>query len=231
MTQKYIIPVNYKSGKYSLSELPSDHTDALVLYLQEMEVLTYFTPDSKKEVTLYGITEDILKNSLSAYYDNEGQLEYIKIIQDDKEKLVYINLPDTAAAKNKILNFSKHNADLISEKILNRREKIARIFIERYYDGDTVDIAAKIGTANDMKNILEEYGDMSAANNSGDYPLANRIECDSDTLGIILSCSPSENRYELLDLAVNTIADCIKERVLKSIEKTDDFKFITEDYD
>ncbi|MBR1736845.1 MAG: hypothetical protein IJ736_07495 [Firmicutes bacterium] len=232
MLQKYNIPLNYKSGKYGLGELSSVSKDSLVLFLKETGVLTYSTPNYKTEVRLYCITENMLKESLAVNYNNEGQLKYIKIIQENGEKLVYINLIDNNSAKNEIFNFCEYNANLISEKLLTYKEKIARIFIERFYDGEAVDISARIGTVDDMNTILEKYdGDLDAVDNSGDYPLDNRIECDNDTLGVILMCSPPEHSDDLFDFAVANITNRIKSRVLELIDKSDDFKFISEEYD
>ncbi|MBR1443182.1 MAG: hypothetical protein IJ583_06575 [Firmicutes bacterium] len=231
MIKKYIIPSNYKCGIYSLGELPNDKDDSIIFYLEEMEVLTYFTPNYKTEVSFYSVTEDMLEDTLTAAYNDSGQLEYIKMRMDNEEKLLYINLTDIDDAKNKILDFCNDNANILSEKILRGKEKYARLFIECYYDGDAVNIAAKTGTEKEMKEIIEEYGDESSADNSGDYPFKNRIECDNETLRIILLCAPPDARYELYKFAVATISGYIKEHILDMIDKTDDFDFICEEYD
>ena len=232
MIQEFYIPLHYESGKYCLKELLSTCKDILVLSLDESGVLTYLVPEYKTKVRLYGITEDMLNDSLFIMYNDKRQLEYIKLIKDNKEKLIYIHIIDIKTAYNKVLIFSELNAKVISESIMNCKEKIARLFIECFYDGEAVDLAAKIGTLDDMRNVSNNYGnDYDTINNSGNYPLEKRIECDNDTLGVILMCSPPASGSELFQLAVTTFSNCIKDRVLELIDKTENFKFIVEEYD
>ena len=232
MKQEFYIPLNYESGKYCLKELLSTCKDILVLSLNESGVLTYLVPEYKTQVRLYGITDDMLNDSLFVMYNDKRQLEYIKLIQNNKEKLVYIHIVDKNAEYNKISIFSELNTKVISENIMNCKEKIARLFIECFYDGEAVDLAAKIGTLDDMRNVSNNYGkDFDTINNSGNYPLEKRIECDNDTLGVILMCSPPESSDELFQFAVTTFSYCIKDHVLELIDKTEDFKFIVEEYD
>ena len=232
MKQEYKIPLNYKSGTYNFKELSSNDEDTIILFLERTGVLTYFVPENETEIRLYNISENMIKNHLFATYGDNGKLKEMKIIQDDIEKLVFIYFSDHDKIKDIILNFSHCNADMISQKILRFNKKIARLFIEYFYDGEAVDIAAKIGTVDYMQKILSEYNNgLNAVNNSGNYPHANRIECDNHTLGIMLMCMPDDIRYDMFKLAVSEITCQIQRRVLNFIDKSENFKFISEEYD
>ena len=230
--QKYKIPFNYKKGTYHFAELLSVNKNNLVLSLEETGVLTYFISEYETETIIYDISEDMIKNHLLVTYDDNGKWEQIKIIQNDIEKLVFICLTDSEKIKNTILGFSCRNADIISNKILSYNEKIARLFMEYFYDGETADIAVKIGTVNNMQKILSSYSDEPySIDNSEDYPLSSRIECENNTLCVILMCMPQNFRYDMFKLAVFTITNLIKERVLNLIDKSENFKFTFEEYD
>lgn len=231
MATEYKIPLTFKSGKYGLSELSSDSTEALTLSLGDFDVLSYHTPEQGIEVQLYStagfmMTEQVIKDGLSAVYDDDGQLNYVVLAQGDAVRLVFISYRDDAAAKREVLGFAEKNADMISEQLLRRKEKAARLFIEYYKDTEGFDFAVKFATAADKQAVIDSYGE-DAADGSGNYPSGNRIECDKKTFQIMLLCAPCE----LMDMAIATMIEGIKMRVIDKLDKTDDFRFIVEDYD
>lgn len=109
---------------------------------------------------------------------------------------------------------------------------LTRIFIEKFYDGEAVDIAAKTATAEEVQAVIDEYdGEIAAADNSGNFPLENRIGLACETLGVMLMCADGLLRNRLFDKAVETFAERVRSRVLKKGEFTEDFRFIVEEYD
>lgn len=230
MENIYRIPLKFSTGKYSLTELASADRDFLEMTLDKYGILTYSVPKCGTEVRIYSVEPEVLKNTMKAQYDNSGNLEYVDFRRNNRRELIYIRL-DEESAKTTIYQFAMFQADSISEKIINRREKISRIFVEYYYDA-TVDFAVKPCSVEDFRQLAESCGNcMNVLDNSGDYPHENRIECDRDTLTVMLLCAPNSLGTGLFYFAVYLMTEKIKENVLDKIEKTEDFKFISEEYD
>lgn len=235
MKNVYNIPLQYKSGKFYLSDITElSDEDVLIISHDSYDILSYNVPQYGTDVRLYSITKESIENTLSVIYNENGNLENIEITCGNKTKLVYIHFADNETAKETVQQFANFYADKISNKIINYKEKIARLFIEYFYDGVAVDFAAKIGTVSDMQTVIEKYkGNSDTANNSGNYPYENRIASDSDTetLGILLLNADTNFRNELFNFAVREMTGLIKKRVLNIIDKADNFKFISEEYD
>lgn len=239
MADKYKIPLHFKKGKFNLKDLSQNDDNSIVLSLGQYDILSYLVPEYETEVRIYSVNEQDVKETLSAVYDDNGQLENIKFCHNGKTKLVYIHFNDDEDAKEKIWNFSKFNADKISDEIIKCKEKTARLFIEYFYDGVAVDFAAKVGTVADKQAVIDSLSekakqrglDKTVIDNCGDYPHKNRIVCDTDTFGIMLLCANPDINSELFGFAVSVMTNHIKERVLDIIDKSDDFKFIVQEYD
>ncbi len=238
MAIEYKIPLQFPEGKYGLGDLPQDAADVLTLSLGEFEILSYPTPKDGTEVRIYSsigfrITEQMIRDGLSATYSNDGMLKYVKLTQGDTVRLVYIGYRDPEDAKAEILHFSEQNAEIISHKLLKSNKKAARIFIE-YYRGESVDFAVKIADEADVQAVLHSTGNCTKQpdiNESGNYSSEDRITCDCHTLDIMLLCAPNSCGNELMDLAIDTMIAGIKVCVMDQLDKTDDFQFIVAEYD
>lgn len=239
MATEYKIPLKFKSGKYNITELLADSENVLILSLGEFGVLSYSVPEYETEVRLYDITEQIIENTLFATYDDCRVLKYLEFIKDDEKRLVYINFTDNEVAKEKIIDFAEQSADIISNELIKCKDKVARLFIEYFCDGESVDFAAKIGTAADKQAAIDSLSERakqrglekSVIDNSGNYPHKNRVECDNHTFGIMLLCAMPCQYSELFDLAVDIMTKLIKNSVIDTLDKSDDFKFIVSEYD
>lgn len=230
MENIYRIPLKFSTGKYNLTELASTDRDFLEMNLDKYGILTYSVPKCGTEVRIYSVEPEVLKNTMKAQYDNSGNLEYVDFKRNNRRELIYIRF-DEESAKMTIYQFAMFQADMISEKIIHRREKMSRIFIEYFYDG-SVDFAVKPCSVEDFRQLADSCGNrIDILDNSGAYPHENRIECDRDTLSIMLLCTPESLSTELFYFAVYVMTEKIKANVLDKIEKTDDFKFISEEYD
>jgi hypothetical protein len=67
--------------------------------------------------------------------------------------------------------------------------------------------------------------------NSGDFPIENRLALESEALGVMLMCADGLLRNRLFEKAVETFAERVKSKVLKKSKTTEDFQFIVEEYD
>ncbi len=119
---------------------------------------------------------------------------------------------------------------MISKEIIGKKQTLSRLFIEYFYDGEAVDIAAETATAEETQAVIDYYkGDITAADNYGNFN--NRIPIDLEALGVMLMCTNGDFRSMLFYKAVETFEERLKNRVLDKIGKTEDFKFISEEYD
>ncbi len=227
MEKDYRIPLKFKAGKYSLSELTEDD-EAIALHLGEYDIFSYYTPKDGKEVILYNIDEKTIESGLYAAYDDEGRLKYIQLTKNGEFKLVYIAFESNEEAKMTLFDFAEKSAEYISQQLLRVKEKVARIFVEYYYDGQAFEYRAKYGTLSDMKAVAGKDWDID---NCGDYPEQNRAECDVDTLKVMLLCTPVKIIGDMLELVIDTMTERIKANVIDRLDKTEDFRFIAVAYD
>ncbi len=229
MKENYKVPLKHKEGTYKIEEIGNFSGEFIDIEYIGCDIFRYIVPKYDKEVRIYGVKEN---HVFTATYDGDGIIKHIELKREKRTELVYINFKDNEHAKENIWQYSCFWGDRISEKILEYKGKVSRLFIEYFYDGDAVDFAAKIGTPKDVQNIFAQYGDGSdAIDNSGDYPFENRIEADNDTLRILLLCTDNDFDCELCGFSVYVMTERIKENVLDKLDKTDDFKFIAEEYD
>lgn len=233
MSENYNIPLHYKKGVFGVNELKSaSEEECILLSLGEYDVLSY--PLYGRENRIYSVTKDAANNTMQAAYDDKGNIRRIDVETDGKRRLVFINFCDAEAAKQELSDFMQLSARrMCSETIAaSKKEKFARLFIERFYDGEAADIAIRPGSEKYAKYILESSGgNAEDLDFSGEYPIIDRIECDINMLGTLLCCARPEVRNDLFNFAVDILRKKIEEDVLDVIEKTDDFKFIVDEYD
>lgn len=239
----YDIPMQFKSGEFKLEKIPTarefdeeNHyeTDGMLCleYDEESRILDYNEPKSYDTVSIYSVPENAVKDTLKAVYDGNGELERIKLADKDKTRLVYIRYVNMKASHDSVYDFIKKQSKKIAKAIMKREEKLARIFIESFYDGDAVDIAVKTATPAEMQAVIDENdGDTECADYSGDYPVESRIEIDRETLRVMLLCSHEDYRDTLFSVSAVNVKEYIEKHVLDNIDKTEDFKFICEAYD
>lgn len=237
----YDIPMQFKSGEFKLEEIPTaqefdeenhyESDEMLCLeYDEENHVLDYNEPKSYDTVSIYSVPENAVKDTLTVVYDGSGVLERIELADKDKTRLVYIRFVNMKASHDGVYEFIKKQRKKLAKAIMKREEKLARIFIESFYDGDAVDIAVKTATPEEMQAIIDKYGEDSG-NYSGNFPVENRIEIDLDTFRVMLLCSHEDYRDTLFAVSVVNIKEYIEKHVLDNIDKSEDFKFICEEYD
>jgi hypothetical protein len=140
----------------------------------------------------------------------------------------------------------------LAEKVLRRMEKgrARRLFAEYYFDANNLDYHVIYASEQEVQAVWEdfvrEYGAdyvdkrnggwniYDHIDNSGEYSHDDEdMEMDDDgckRIALVLSCVPGEWCDECFDLAIETLDGCMKE-IIPQLDRTDDFKFISEMYD
>lgn len=233
MTQTYDIPIRFKEGAYGIGDFEKGTDGAIRLNYEKFgDIVSYNVSDSRYGgvITMYGITQKEIEETLKAVYSDNGDLEHITVNVRNKDLLLYIRFENAQDAKKKIESFAIENADNITEKLCMCKETISRLFIEYFNDGECIDFHAKIGTADQKAALEKKYpGVCSIIDSCGDYPGEN-IKGDNDRLKIMIRCADSEE-MDFFQFAVALMTERIKEKALKSINISNDFKFICAEYD
>lgn len=230
----YKIPLKFKAGEFKFGELNIENENkSLDLdYDTEYQMLTYNVPMYENEVRIYTVPRGLMPDGLIAVYNENGELDKIELAEAERMRLIYLRFNNIKASKRGVLKFVKEQADKMCAGIIGRKQKLARLFFGRFYDGEAVEIAVKTATEEEMKTVIDEYGgNLDTADNSGDYPVKNMISLDDEPLGVMLMCTNGDFRSMLFDMAAEAVEERIKSRVLNKIDKTDDFKFISEEWD
>lgn len=228
------IPLHFKAGNFKFSELHSDkEEESLVLnYDDEYQLITYNVPMYENEARIYSAPRASMPGSLTSVYDDSGQLAKVELVEAERTRLIYVHFKNINASKKDVLKFAKEQADQMCAGIIDRKQKLARLFFGKFYDGEAVKIAVKTGTAEEMKAVIDEYDQKpDTADYSGNYPVENMIMLDPEPLSVMLMCTNCNFQYMLFNLAAAAVEERIKSRVLNKITKTDDFKFFTEEWD
>lgn len=228
----YKIPLKFKTGEYKFGELSAEGGSPMLEldYDTEYRLITYAVPIHGGEARIYTVPREC--DALTAFYDKDGELDKVELDDNGRARLIYIRFKHIGKSESGVLKFVKAQADKIAEEIIGRKQTLARLFVEKFYDGEAVDIAAKTATAEEMRAVIDKYdGNAQAADSSGNYPVKNRSELDREALGVMLMCTYGDFRSMLFNKAAKTFEERLESRVLKKINKTDDFKFICEDYD
>lgn len=234
MSEIYNIPIKYKKGIYGMKDFEKSIENVMQLNYEEFgEIVTYEVPDYeyRRQVTLYAIPKDKLEKTLRATYSDNGHLKKITANIENKDILLYIHYENMEAAKGEIQSFAIKNADSIIEKICMCKEVVSRLFIEYFNDGEYMDFHVKIGTEV-QKNALEKKypNSKDIADSCGDYPIEYIIDGDNDAFKIMISCADND-KMNFFQYAVDIMRERIAEKVLEKLNKADDFKFLSIEYD
>lgn len=234
MLKLYNIPLTYKEGVYGIVDfnghIDSDNTISLD-YDAQYQILDYEVPvgTEKRGMTLYSVPEEELVGTLRAVYNKDGTLQNISAALKGRELLLYIRYENEECAMREMGRFAIQNANAIMEQIQQCTDVVARLFIEYYVDGETIDYHAVIGTAAQMEAVRQKYGCEDSCDNAGNYPSEN-IEGDNEMLITMVRCAegyPTKNfRY-----VVDVMSQHIGEYALAALHKTGDFKYICAEYD
>lgn len=232
----YNISRKFKAGEFKFDELENADGECLELdYDEEYQLLTYEAPMIESEVRVYTVPRDKVPDELTAVYDKNGTLEKVMIPRaGEPERLLYMWFEDIMKSERAVLKYIKEQADKISKEIIGRKRKLSRLFFGRFYDGEAVELAVRIATAEEMQAVIDEYhGDLESADNSGNYSVEKMMTVEYEPLAVMLMCTSNlcGFRDRLFNKAAEALEERIKSRVLDKIEKNKDFKVISEEYD
>ena len=228
MQKKYSVSY-YREPQTRLFFNPSHDTGALELQYDGNGVLSYCTR-SGTEVRLYHVPVEALK-TLKSNYSAHGFLKSVEITFHGVTHLVYIHYQNEEEPKTQIFSFAKYQGECFAERICALDSKLARLFTEYFYDGNSVDFSVRTGTPEELEQLSGCSGaECAAIDNSFEYPVAQRISCDNETFRILLLCAPETLREDLFGFAVFLMNERIQE-IIPHLNKTDDFRFISTAYD
>ncbi|MDE6677462.1 MAG: hypothetical protein K2K02_00320 [Ruminococcus sp.] len=238
MQDNFSIPLNYKEGTFKVEEIKDFNCKTLDMKcVCDNGIFEYTVPVRDREIRTYNEMAriyDVPANPVfTATYDSNGVIKYIELQRENKKDLAYINFHGYEHSKETIYKYSCYLGEWISEKILEHTEKIARLFID--YSGD-VCFLVSIRTPEDVQKTIERtiakfgksYDDYSA--DYYNYP-NDSIVPDSEILRIMMMCTDENFCGELYEFAVSSITERIKNNVLDKIDKSENFKLISEEYD
>lgn len=230
----YKIPLKFKEGEYKFGEFP-DYKQGECLELDydtEYQMINYEVPMYGSEARIYTVPRALMPNALTAVYDKNGELDRVEFSEGERKRLFYAWFKHIGASERSVLKFVKEQADKIAKEIIGKKQTLARLFVGKFYDGEAVEIAVRTATSEEMREVIEYYnGDVTAADNSGNYSVEKMITVDYEPIAVMLMCTNGDFRSMLFNKAAETFEERLKKRVLDKIAKTDDFKFISEEYD
>ena len=229
MTENYKVPLKYKEGTYKIEEIADLSGEVIDIEYIGCDIFRYIVPKYDREVRIYGVKEN---HVFAATYDSDSIIKHIELKREKRTELVYINFKDNEHTKENIWQYSCFWGDRISEKILERRQKIARIFIGYFYDGEAAGFYVNAYTPKDVQKVLDKYNnDNNSADKLENYSHTEEILPDNNTLRVMLLCTDENFAGDLYGFAVYVITNRIKENVLDKIDRTDDFKLILKEHD
>lgn len=230
----YKIPLVFKAGEFKFSELSTEgEGGSLDLgYDTEYQLITYSVPIYENRARIYTVPRELVPDGLIAVYNDNGELDRVELAEAEGRRLLYIRLRNIKASEKGVMKFVRGEADRMCAQVISRKQKLARLFFGKFYDGEAVEIAVKTATAEEMKAVLDEYdNDPDAADNSGNYPVEKLIMLDDEPLSVMLMCTNCDFQSMLFNMAAAAVEERIRSRVQGKIDKTEDFKFISEECD
>lgn len=235
------IPIQYKEGVFGFGEFEEDANnmeDSQIIaldYTDYGEIVEYTIPivseynDATNELILYGIPKDELVQTLQAAYNQNGRLEKITAYIKNKEMLFYIYYENSEAAKQEIQKFALETADTMIAEIAKCKEEVARLFVEYFEDGEAMDFHAGIGTKAEKTAIEQKYKDKDSGDNFGNYS-SDYIHGNNEGLYTRVKCASNEG-MDFFYFAVEIMEKHIMKKAPELLNRTEDFRFISYQYD
>ncbi|MCM1506066.1 MAG: hypothetical protein NC177_02870 [Ruminococcus flavefaciens] len=244
MMESYHIPLNYREGTYKTEEITDYSGETINLEYEGSEVYRYISPKHNEEVRIYSVPYNPV---FTATYDSKGVIKHIELHRENRTELVYIYFKDNEHAKENIWQYSCYWGDWISEKILERKGKISRLFIDYSDNYFSADFLVNTYTLEDVQQVIDDYNRYIESKGEKYrkrrvYPVADfsgnyrnypndSITPDIETLRIMLMCTNPDFANELYGFARYVMTERIKNNVLDKIDKADDFKIKSTPYD
>lgn len=223
---EYHIPLVLEPGRFVM-EAETDGAELPEGFLRIQKIdgfLEYTHPVyGGAAIRVYHVPEGV---TLAAEYGADCCLLQVSYLKDGETALVYAAPPQ---AEILLCKFIQDTEERLTERILQEKGAVSRLFFEYYGDSESPDFAVKPGTPADMEAIRQRYGaDTDAVENSGDYPYENRIACDSDMFRVLLLCTWREGVFRE---TVQKLMENITRRVVPALNKTPDFRVVDAEYD
>ena len=186
--------------------------------------------DASNDLTLYGIPEDELVQTLQAAYNKNGRLEKITAHIKDKEMLLYIYYENREAAKQEIQKFALETADAMIAEIAKCKEEVSRLFVEYFWGrrGNGFSCRDWHESGEDC-NRTEYPNDKDVGDGFGNYS-SDYINGNNKGLYTRVKCADNES-MDFFYYAVEIMEKHIQEKAPEFLNRTEDFRFISYQYD
>lgn len=238
MAESCRIPMHFREGCYGFVELKDIGGECIEFMVRSCNMMVYNVPSKDCQVELYDLSCGKFESQLCVTYDEYGDIRYAELHDGEDVRLLYINLPDEETAEYEVRDFAEQTAVILSDELIARHEKTARLFVE--YNRDMwFELAVKPGTPEDMQAAVDSIPEAKrndrlidyVKNSCGDYPDSKRIPWDTYTISIMIMCSPAGTADRLRDMAIETVINGIRRMAEPALDKTEDYRFIAEEYD
>lgn len=237
----YHIPVYYREGEFSLSELEANDRETIdITYYEDYNktfpdcyepygrTLEYPIYDGKSRY--FGFSENDISETLRAVYNEDGHIKNITVKKDGELFFLHMYFPDRETVEKEIKEISEEFASQLAEEIIAIKEPMARVFVDYFCGCTTFDIHAVPVTEEHRKAKEKEYPQFpDIADNPGDFE-EYAVFADHSMLTCILKFQDDDNG-SLCDFTAKTIADLLEKKIDGKIIKTDDYYFSAEEYD
>ncbi len=240
----YHIPVYYREGEFSLSELEANGRETIDItyyedynktfpdcyepYGRTLEYPIIHSYDGKSRY--FGLSENDISETLRVVYNEDGHIKNITVKKDGELFFLHMYFPDRETVEKEIKKISEELASQLAEEIIAIKEPMARVFVDYFWDGQAFDIHAVPVTEEHRKAKEKEYPQYpDIADNPGDFE-EYAVFADVYMLTCILIFQDDEND-SLYYFTAKTVSDLLEEKIDGKIIKTDDYYFSAEEYD
>ena len=228
----YRVPFKHKAGEYQIKRLKGGEDSLEVTCFDGYDIVQRSGGNSDRRFRLYHVDEKSF-DFMTAIYDKDGVLKNVGISGDDSRRFLYLRIDDPQAAENLIRCCAGKSGSNIAAELLKRSGRVRRLFSEYAWDGNFFDYHVIYATEDDVCKVFDrgaaEYGG-DIIDNGGEYSHDDTVSCDTERLAVILSCIPDDFDYGFFRIAVNVMDKYVR-GVIPQLDRTDDFKFISEQYD
>ncbi len=221
METKITIPTRHETGSFAVGELIGGTGE----FVMRAEYGSISYVSEGHEVRVYSISEEEL-DKLTAHYGENWRLERVTF----GDRLVYISYEDDSAAWSAIRELADENGKRIAEKVTAYEGKVGRVFVEYYKDTEGFDFGAIVASEKELWQVAARSDDDDCINMSGEFSHANKICADNARFSVMLACLPAGMAVGLMGMSIEMMTEAVR-TACESLDKSDDFDFIVEQYD
>ncbi|MBQ8966516.1 hypothetical protein [Ruminococcus sp.] len=238
----FALPVYFRSGDYPVG-LPKGSGELFYIFRNTDKKFISYRLGSAERASWaqreYSYAYDRIVGQheneprLMAHYDESGRLTQIDMLRADGRKPFYIRFSSTEEGLAALKAFSTTQGKAIAAEMLRRGGKVARVFVDYYFDDQSPDFHVKTATPEEVLKVIEEYGE-NEINGSGAYSHEDIISCDKEQWSLMMFCF-CEDAFERANYDYCTITKDLMlaeiEKVIPQLDTTENFYYSAGIYD